>query len=59
MIFLLLASIFGLMTVKGYNDVDFKNWGTTGKFFYVQVFYNEYNAQHYYISTGIGCSSYP
>jgi len=37
---LLLAAIFGLLTVKGYNDASFKDWGTTGKFFYIEVFYN-------------------
>jgi len=57
--FSLIAALFSLASVKGYDDASFKEWGTKGKFFYTEVLYNEFNAQHYYIEAGIGCDSFP
>ena len=48
----LMASVLGA-------DQDFKEWGQEGRFFYQQVYYNEYNAQHYYVKVGLGCNNYP
>jgi len=35
MILFKLATLLGIATINAYDDASFKDWGTTGKFFYV------------------------